>query len=132
MGEGGLSDHFPILMEAKGTLKKPGSPFKFNASWLSDDSFVSLVHTTWRRDGLCDEGDLSRSKAFMNNLKLLKAATKTWATHKALLEEEELRVINTELELLEAPDGGGYATAESRDRIRELEAARRKILQVKE
>ena len=113
VGEGGLSDHFPILMEAKGTLKKPGSPFKFNASWLADDSFETLFHTTWRKDGPADKEGLSQSKAFMNNLKHLKAATKALVLQKTLKEDEELRVINAELELLEDPEGGGYATLDS-------------------
>lgn len=32
VGEGGLSDHFPVFLEVKGAFTKPGTPFKFNAS----------------------------------------------------------------------------------------------------
>ena len=132
VGEGGLSDHFPILLETKGTQKKLGSPFKFNSSWLVDDSFVALFHSTWRRIGSEDGERLSRSKTFMNNLTRLKAATKNWVIQKSLKEDEELRAINVELDLLEDPEGGGYAILASRDRIQMLEADRRRILQVKE
>lgn len=68
----------------------------------------------------------------MNNLKCLKTATKAWVLQKTLKEDEELRVINFKLELLEDPEGCGYATFDSQDRIRKLEVDRRKILQVKE
>lgn len=45
---GGASDHFPILLELKGSSRKPGSPFKFNPAWLKEPSFNSLVKDTWR------------------------------------------------------------------------------------
>ena len=105
VGEGGLLDHFPILLEAKGALKKLGSPFKFSSSWLSDDSFISLFHSTWRRDGSGVGECLSRSKAFMNNLKRLKVATKEWVIQKSLKENEEMRAINAKLDFWKIQKG---------------------------
>jgi hypothetical protein len=43
VGNGGESNHSPILLEAVGEKKKPGNPFKFNSSWLKEDSFMDLV-----------------------------------------------------------------------------------------
>ena len=94
VGEGGHSDHFPVLLELKGDAKKPGTPFKFNSSWLKDESFEALFHDTWRKDNHNEEG--SRSIHLSNNLKRMKQATKEWAHQKKLKEEEELKNINFE------------------------------------
>lgn len=42
------SDHFPIYLELKGASKKPGSPFKFNSSWLKNQTYNKLVRLIWR------------------------------------------------------------------------------------
>jgi len=44
---GGESDHNPIVLELKGRGRKPPIPFKFNAGWLKDQTFVDLVHNIW-------------------------------------------------------------------------------------
>ena len=47
VGKGGLSDHFPILLEFKYGPIKPPSPLKFNKTWLNDEGFVNLISTNW-------------------------------------------------------------------------------------
>ena len=47
-------------------------------------------------------------------------------------EEEELKRVNAELALLEDPEGGGYVSMDSRNKIKDLEASRRTILQIRE
>ena len=130
VGEGGLSNHFPVFLEMKGDAKKPGIPFKFNSSWLNDESYEALFHATWRKYNFRTKD--SRSVLLMNNLKNMKHATKEWALQKKLKEEEELKNVNSELECLENFDGAEYASFESRSRVKELEASRRKILQLRE
>lgn len=49
VGEGGDSDHLPILLELKGPNKKLGSPFKCNPWWLKDESYNMLFQSTWRK-----------------------------------------------------------------------------------
>ena len=44
------------------------------------------------------------------------------------IKEEELRKVNEELDFLERPERVGYSNIDSRNRIRELETARKKIL----
>lgn len=80
--EGGISDQFPNLLEMKGEGKKPGIPFKFNSSWLKDESYINIFHATWRKDALTYEGN--RSSCFMDNLNRMKHATKEWALQKKL------------------------------------------------
>ena len=130
MWEGGHSNHFPILLEVKGDYKKPGTPFKFNSSWLNDESFIALFHDTWRKD--CFREDESRIRLFMDNLKRMKLATKEWDFQMKLKEEEVLKNVNLELDFLESPEGNGYATLDSRDRVNELESIWRIILQLRE
>jgi len=43
IGSGGESIHFPILIEEVGEKKKPTIPFKFNSSWLKEESYIDLV-----------------------------------------------------------------------------------------
>lgn len=43
IGFGGLSDHHPIFLELKCDSEKPRSPFKFNKTWLEDDSSLKLI-----------------------------------------------------------------------------------------
>lgn len=43
IGFGGLSDHHPIFLELRCDSEKPRSPFKFNKTWLEDDSSLKLI-----------------------------------------------------------------------------------------
>eukprot|EP00253_Pinus_taeda_P015496 PITA_15496 len=130
VGDGGLLDHFPVFLEVKGYLTKLGNPFKFNSSWLSDASYTSLFNNTWKKD-VFNEGD-NRSQVFMDNLIRMKVASKHWALQKMLKEEETTNLVNSELALLADPNGNGYGTVESQNRIQELEMERRRILQLRE
>lgn len=42
---GGESDHNHILLDIKGYLRHPPSPFKFNVTWINDPGFISLVNS---------------------------------------------------------------------------------------
>lgn len=43
VGSEGISDHSPILMQIINSNHNPGSPFKFNATWLAEADFHKLV-----------------------------------------------------------------------------------------
>lgn len=62
IGEGGDSDHHPILLELKGPYDKPGSPFKFNHRWLKEESYNSLFKGVWIPLG--EEKDTSKQPIF--------------------------------------------------------------------
>jgi len=70
VGEGGISDHMPILLELAKPPKKPEAPFKFNPAWLQEESFNSLFKFTWRPTRASDPED--KAFLFMENLKLKK------------------------------------------------------------
>ena len=52
MDWGGESDHCPIVLELRGGTQRPPSPFKFNAAWVADSTYVDLLKATWRPLGL--------------------------------------------------------------------------------
>ena len=43
-----ISDHFPILVEARGILRGK-SPFRFENIWLRTDGFKDRVHSWWNQ-----------------------------------------------------------------------------------
>eukprot|EP00253_Pinus_taeda_P015079 PITA_15079 len=130
VGEGGNSDHFPILLELTKISPKPVAPFKFNASWLKEESYNQLFRKTWRHAGR----DLLENKGalFKENLKRLKKATIEWASDRKKKQNEDLNKIDDELRTLEDPEGNAYATQGLKERIVTLEKMRAKILLEKE
>lgn len=70
---GGDFDHHPIFLELKGSSGKPGSPFKYNPSWLQEESYSHLVKQYWRPFN--PKLGSSIAHQFMDNLKMPKKAT---------------------------------------------------------
>eukprot|EP00253_Pinus_taeda_P011302 PITA_11302 len=126
----GNSDHFPIFLDLSFPPPKPPAPFKFNSSWLEEPSFNSLFKSTW----ICANRNATESKSylFMENLKRLKTATKSWEKERQKKQNEELIKISEELKSLESMDSDGYSTQSSKDRILFLEKAQNQILLAKE
>eukprot|EP00253_Pinus_taeda_P003725 PITA_03725 len=108
VGEGGNSDHFPILLEVGKPPLKPASPFKFNAAWLQEESFNSLFRDTWRHLG------------------------STHCETRKKTQNENLSLIDENLRELEEPEADGYLNQESKEKILNLEKQRSKILLEKE
>eukprot|EP00253_Pinus_taeda_P022219 PITA_22219 len=128
--EVGNSDHFPIFLDLSFPPPKPPAPFKVNSSWLQEPSFNNLFKSTWiRADRNATE---SKSFQFMENLKRLKSATKSWAKERKIQQNEELTKISEELKSLESVESDGYASQSSKDHILSLEKAQNKILLAKE
>eukprot|EP00253_Pinus_taeda_P027771 PITA_27771 len=126
VGEGGNSDHFPILLEFKNPPPKLASPFKFNAAWLQEESFNILFRDTWRHPGSTPSE--SKGAQFWDNLKRLKKATIEWAKARKKAQNEELSLIDANLRDLEEPEADGYVNQDSKDKIMKLEKQRSKIL----
>ena len=42
-----ISDHYPLLLQWMEELATSYPPFKFNHSWLCDETFVNLVREEW-------------------------------------------------------------------------------------
>lgn len=128
--EGGSSDHFPIYIELSKGPSKPPAPFKFNASWLQEESFIKLFNETW----IHPAGDSQENKGFlfMENLKRLKKATISWAKERHRKQNEDLTRISEELQRLESIEADSYATQESKEEIVSLEKLKNQILLAKE
>jgi len=48
VGEGDDSDHLPVLLELNKHPKKLTTQFKFNPTWLNEDSYNTLFKEIWR------------------------------------------------------------------------------------
>ena len=70
IGSGGDSDHNPLFMQLLYKYPRPRSPFKFNAFWLEDEYFVSLLKSSWTF--FSDNLELSHAALFASNLKKFK------------------------------------------------------------
>lgn len=128
--EGGPSDHFPIYLELSRVPPKPPAPFKFNASWLQEESYNNLFKEIWSHP---DRGSQeNKGILLMENLKRLKKATILWAKDRKSKQTEELSRINEELQKLESIEADGYATQESKEKIVALEKHKNQILLAKE
>eukprot|EP00253_Pinus_taeda_P033955 PITA_33955 len=126
----GNSDHFPIFLELSFPPPKPPAPFKFNSSWLEEPYFNSVFKSTWISANR--NATESKSFLFMENLKRLKIATKSWAKERQKIQNEDLIKIREELKSLESTDSDGYSSQSSKDRILFLEKSHTQILLAKE
>jgi hypothetical protein len=116
IGFGGISDHYPIFLEYRQGTKKPANPFKFNKTWLEDDSFLGLVKENW----IPFQQDRPQSTAFQfaENLKKIKEVVKPWASQKRKNEDKELKEIELELQnSLKKKGGGGFLPHRSKKSI---------------
>jgi hypothetical protein len=104
VGEGGVSDHFPIFLELRLGPPKPLGPLKFNKTWLRDDSFINLVNSLWVPYN--SRAPLSASFQFATNLKRVKGPIKYWAHAKRIREDIELKQIEEDLSKIYDEEGG--------------------------
>ena len=76
VGQGGESNYYLVMLLVKKGEKIPHCPFKFNAKWLKDESFVSLLKDTWKD---YEENSLvSPSINFFEYLKKIKEVSIQW------------------------------------------------------
>jgi hypothetical protein len=130
IGYGGISDHCPIFLEIRKGSNKPPSPFKFNRTWLTDDSFTKLVRENWSPFTL--ESNCMVGAHFVKNLQRIKAKTKSWAYQKLLSEDLELKNLENQLKLLSEEEGGGFASLETKTNLLRMEERRNRLIKEKE
>jgi hypothetical protein len=70
IGSGGESDHL-VWLEIEGGPQNPVAPFKFNYSWLKDESFQNFLKSNWN-DIRDSEGSLTAIQ-FAKNIKRIKS-----------------------------------------------------------
>jgi hypothetical protein len=127
---GGDFDHFPILMEILGSLKKLASPFKFNPAWLLDESFQILVKENWIV--FDDSLGMPTSIQFVDNIKRIKQLAIPWAKKKNAREELEIGEVEAQIVRISHSDGDGYLLREEKEDLKIMEMCRRRLLEEKE
>jgi hypothetical protein len=129
IGFGGLSDHHPIFLEFRQGSEKPANPFKFNKTWLEDDSFLKMIKD--HLDTLPTDLPQSTAYQFTENLKRIKEVVKPWAYQKRKNEDKELKDIELELQSISEDERDIPNTTESKLRLLQLEKRRIKLLKEK-
>ena len=105
---------------------KPRSPFKFNANWLLNEEFVSLLKELWTV--YVDNPVVSPVAHFATNLKHIKDVSILWYVNKKAQERKDL--VDIELLLVESFNTLGFVFSyvEDKSYMVELEVHKRKIL----
>jgi len=130
VGSGGISDHRPIFLEAEDSSHKVKSPFKFNASWLQDPSYIQLVHNYWQSN-LYREGE-DISVGFVRKLTELKQITKHWAHQKRIQDNQTLKEAEKVIAEFEDSSSGNFSSPESKEEYTSLISKRSQILKERE
>eukprot|EP00253_Pinus_taeda_P030204 PITA_30204 len=130
VGSGGISDHRPIFFEAENTSQKIKSPFKFNASWLQDPSYIRLVQNFWNTNPIRDNEDISAG--FVRKLSELKRITKIWAHQKRIQDNQTLQDAEKTIADFEAQSSGIFPTPEKKEEYTTLITRRSQILKERE
>ena len=129
IGHGGISDHYSIFLELRTGMDKPPSPFKFNRTWLNDDTFLKLVKENWR---VYNPGSTEVARLhFVKNLRIIKEKTKNWAHQKLLKEDLELKELESQLKIISEEEGGGFDSTNAKLNLLKLEERRNRLLKKK-
>jgi len=126
IGAGGISNHSPVWLTLEGGTHKTPSPFKFNATWLLDESFRELVHTHWKPF----DPNLGTSAGvhFAENVKKIKSLTIPWAKEKRQREERELQITEEQIEAIYQEADRGFLFDTSKDTLKSMESWRKQLL----
>jgi hypothetical protein len=126
IGSRGESDHSLIWLVLDGGSIKPPSPFKFNASWLSDESFLDLVKSNWRPYDPNSGSPMGLH--FADNLKRIKLLTIPWSREKILREERDLKHTEDQIESIYNSTDLGFLSETSWETLKSLESRHRQLL----
>ena len=130
VGHWGMSDHSPIYLEFECGTYKARSPFKFNARWLQDPDYHTLVSQAWQHCHLMP--NLEPARIINDNLLRIKILTIQWVKNKKRLERAKLKQIEDEIACLNNSDLMGYRSQASKEHLISLESAKTKLPRQKE
>ena len=130
VGYGGDSDNQLVFLQLSNKDVRPRSPFKFNANWLMNEDFVSLLKSSW--NVYVDNLEVSPASHFAVNLKIIKDVSISWSVKKNAQEFKDL--VEIELSLAESFNniGFGFSSEEDKSSLVDLETCKRKILYERE
>ena len=105
---------------------RPRSPFKFNANWLANEGFVSLLKNSWKV--FYESLVLSSATQFAMNLKIIKEVSISWSVQKKSQDLKDL--VDIEVLLAKSFDKPfcGFSTEADNFFLVEIESKKRKIL----
>ena len=87
------SDHCPILLNTDHFEWKPSKPFRFEQTWLTDPTFLSLIQDSWKASELIPSASSSLSR-FLRRLEALTMSIRLWnKTHFGNLFQRKTRLL---------------------------------------
>lgn len=113
VGTRGMSDHRPIFLELSNTYQKIKIPFKFNASWLKDPSYIQMVSNYWQSNPIMDLED--HTVGFLRKLTELKRISRNWAHQKQKNDDNILREAEQAIASFEDSSNGTFLSQENKD-----------------
>jgi hypothetical protein len=123
-----ISDHLPVLLQLDSGSDIVRYPFKFNAIWLEDQDFVSLVKNSWV--DLLGTKVLPPMESLVKKLKRLKNLVIVWERKKKAEGKKELVQLDSELDELYSEFPGGFV--EDKVKISVLDKEQRKMVLLKQ
>lgn len=93
-----FSDHSSICLQIGEGRGAKGYPFKFNAQWLKEPSFIKLVNSVWSDGSLVIPGDAQGN--LFRKLRHLKSLSIIWLKDKKDSEQAKLSSIEFDLVFL--------------------------------
>ena len=99
-----ISYHSSIALHVECENGISNIPFKFNQTWLKDETFTNLVSALWIP--IIPEGVRSTTFQFTENIRRVKGVIKEWAMEKRRCEDSELKLIKEEISSILDSDGG--------------------------
>lgn len=130
VGSGGISDHWPIFLELSDNIPKIKSPFKFNASWLKDPSYLQLVSEYWRTNPILDVED--HTAGFIRKFSELKRISRNWAHQKRLNDDNMLKEAERAIATYDDSSNGTFLSLSNKDLYTTLVSKCSQILKERE
>lgn len=110
VGSGGISDHMPIFLELEARHRAHNAPFKFNATWLRDPTYIKLISDFWHSHPISENMD--PAKGLVRNLSEIKGKSREWAKARRKQDDQTISGAEQAIEALEASSDGTYISPE--------------------
>lgn len=130
VGSGGISDHRPIFLEIEARQQAQNAPYKFNATWLRDPSYLKLITDYWNAHPISENTD--PVNGLVRNLSEIKGKSREWAKTKRKQDDQILSQAEQAIEALEENSDGTYISPKQKTLFEDLIKRRSQILRDRE
>lgn len=117
-------------MDLSDNTLKIKSPYKFNASWLKDPSYLQLVSDYWKSNPIKDEEEFTAG--FIRKLSELKRISRNWAHMKRINDDKILKGAEHAIAAFEDSSGATYLAPVDKELYSTLISTRSQILKERE